>query len=104
MANIGCINTDQFDQHEKAELAKKSATIISKKQAHESCRTCKYFYHRKVPRISYDTDREGNKIKDVTHNDTMCGYKNKPVKHYNICEIHVRLVVQLVPLSEYLKD
>jgi hypothetical protein len=95
--------TDQFDHHERSELDVKSKIVISKKQAHESCRTCKHFYHRKVPRISYELDRDNNKIRDITHNDTMCGYKNKPVKHYNICEYHIRLVVQLVPLSEYLK-
>lgn len=80
--------------HDTYEIARRSEKVKEFKKENKSCRTCKHFYHRRLPRhVMMD-----GKMVEESHNNTMCGLKNKPVAHYNICEYWTKLVVVMKPL------
>lgn len=86
---MGVSKETRGNVHDLYEIKTNSDKVKKYKEEGKSCRTCRYFYMRKLPR-TYDPD--------VNH--ARCSLKgNKEVRHYNICEHHQKLVVQIVPLD-----
>lgn len=86
------ISRYQFDAHEQAERITRAKQLKQKKEDGASCRTCRHFYQRVLPRTN-----------DPDAMNARCGLKNKPVRYYNICELHEKLVIKIIPISEHLK-